>query len=120
MFFPREIHLRLRDQSLLKFNAGPQEVPADLPDEEKAILTRQGVKPIGQVSKEVITATEQAKGALPTDAEAVRAKALQDKAQAQSEGKTKELTSEEKAAEAKAAKEKAAADKAKAEADAKK
>jgi len=123
MFFPREIKLRMRDQSLLTFPAGPQQVPADLPEEEKAILVRQGVKPIAQASKQAIAAAELAHGAPRTDADIVRDNALQAKAAAQSGEKTGELSSEEKAAQAKAAadaKAKAESEaKAKADADAK-
>jgi len=94
MFFPREIKLRMRDQSLLTFPAGPQQVPADLPEEEKAILVRQGVKPIAQASKQAIAAVETAHGAPRTDADIVRDNALQAKAAAQSGEKPKELTPE--------------------------
>jgi hypothetical protein len=51
-FFPKVVHLRLRDQSLLKFNPGPQELPEDLPELEKEILMRYGVKPIASASKQ--------------------------------------------------------------------
>jgi len=50
-FFPNLVHLRMRDQSLLKFAVGPQPVPSDLPEEEREILKRNGAKPIEVTSK---------------------------------------------------------------------
>lgn len=57
-FFPTEVHLRMRDQSLLKFQAGPQDVPSDLPEAEKEILKRHGAKPIEASSKPSASATK--------------------------------------------------------------
>jgi hypothetical protein len=59
-FFPTVVHLRLRDQSLLKFAPGPRDVPADLQEAEKAILMRHGAKPIEL--KEAAVGTQSASG----------------------------------------------------------
>lgn len=63
MFFPHVVHLRLSDHSLLKFNAGPQEVPTNLLDAEKEILVRHGVKPIKAASKQAAVSVETAASA---------------------------------------------------------
>jgi len=115
-FFPRVVHLRLADGSLLKFAPGPREVPNNLHPAEMEILKRNGVKPIGQTSKQVIAATEAAIAAPATDLDTAKVNAIQAKALAQSGDKSTELSSDEKA---KAAKEKAAIDKARSDADVK-
>jgi len=115
-FFPRVVHLRLADGSLLKFAPGPREVPNNLHPAEMEILKRNGVKPIGQTSKQVIAATESTLAAPVTDLDTAKVNAIQAKALVQSGEKSTELSSDEKA---KAAKEKAAIDKARLDADAK-
>lgn len=59
-FFPTVVHLRLRDQSLLKFAPGPRDVPISLHEAEKAILMRHGAKPIEL--KEATTGAQSASG----------------------------------------------------------
>ena len=90
-FFPRVVHLRLADGSLLKFAPGPREVPNNLHPAEMEILKRNGVKPIGQTSKQVIAATEAAIAAPATDLDTAKVNAIQAKALAQSSDKSPEL-----------------------------
>jgi hypothetical protein len=93
-FFPRVVHLRLADGSLLKFAPGPREVPNNLHPAEMEILKRNGVKPIGQTSKQVIVATEAAIAAPATDLDTAKVNAIQAKALAQSDEESPELANE--------------------------
>jgi hypothetical protein len=85
-FFPNVVHLRMRDQSLLKFDVGPQPVPSDLPEEERAILKRHGAKPIEAAPKQASSS------ALLTAKAAVEAKAKQE-----AEAKEQELKAKQEA-----------------------
>ncbi len=44
--FPKVVHLRLRDHSLLKFAPGARQVPVSLIDAEKEYLRRNGASPV--------------------------------------------------------------------------
>jgi hypothetical protein len=95
-FFPKVVHLRRQDQSLLKFAPGPREVPNDLHPAELEILARSGAKPIGQVSKQVVTASEELAAAHATGADTAKPNAALESALAASGENGPELTKEEK------------------------
>jgi hypothetical protein len=65
--FQSVVHLRLRDQSLLKFAPGVRNVPSDIGDAEREILKRHGATPVTeqpkQASNEAESASSEAQGA---------------------------------------------------------
>lgn len=60
--FPGVVHLRLRDQSLLKFAPGVRNVPSDLGDAEREILKRHGATPVEAQAKQASSEAESASG----------------------------------------------------------
>jgi hypothetical protein len=64
--FQSVVHLRLRDQSLLKFAPGVRNVPSDIGDAEREILKRHGATQVEaqpkQASNEAESASSEAQG----------------------------------------------------------
>lgn len=65
--FPTVVHLRLRDQSLLKFAPGVRSVPSEIGEAERNILKLHGATPVTaqpkQASNEAESASGEAQGA---------------------------------------------------------
>ncbi len=60
--FPKVVHLRLRDHSLLKFAPGARQVPVRLIDAEKEYLRRNGASLVEAQPKQVSGEAESASG----------------------------------------------------------
>lgn len=60
--FPKVVHLRLRDHSLLKFAPGARQVPTSLIDAEKEYLRRNGASLVETQSKQASNEAESASG----------------------------------------------------------
>lgn len=97
-FFPRVVHLRLQDGSLLKFAPGVRDVPNSLHPTELEILKRSGAKAVDSNVKEPVLAPGMATGGPADGQELARANAIGAKALKMSAENVSELALEQKEA----------------------